>query len=246
MNKDLPTGKVRYSRSATEAHILFVRKKDGSLRLCVDYRALNQLTTPSKYLLPLISELLDKTKGGKWFTRLNLKNRYNLIRIAHGHEGKTAFHTKKGLFEYTVMPFGLINAPTTFQEMMDTVFKDMEECIWYLDNILIYRGETDAEHQRLVEQVLQRCIQHVLAINLSKSKFYVKETIFLGHIINESQIQIDSTKLETMSKWSLRTKKKAVQAFHGFANYYRRYIENYTGEARPLIDLTKHVPFSWR
>jgi len=115
LKKELPTSKVRYSRSATGAPILFVRKKDGSLRLCVDYRALNRLTIPNKYPLPLISELLDKTRGGKWFTRLDLKNGYNLIRIAPGHEWKTAFCTKKGLFEYTVMPFGLTNAPGTFQ-----------------------------------------------------------------------------------------------------------------------------------
>jgi len=143
------------------------------------------------------------------------------------------------------MPFGLTNAPATFQEMMDVVFKDMEGCIWYLDDILTYGGETEAEHQRLVEQVLQRCVQHGLAVNLSKSEFHVKETIFLVHIINGSQIQMDPTKLETMSKWPVPTKKKEVQAFLGFANYYRRFIENYSGKARPLIDLTKDVTFSW-
>src|SRR5205807_1542072 len=130
-----PTGKVRRYRSAAAAPILFVRKKDGSLRLCIDYRALNRLTIPNKYPLPLISELLDKTSGGKWFTKLDLKNGYNLIRIAAGDEWKTAFRTKQGLFEYTVMPFGLTNAPASFQEMIDTVFKHMEGCIWYLDNI---------------------------------------------------------------------------------------------------------------
>jgi len=117
------------------------------LRLCVDYRALNHLTIPNKYPLPLISELLDKTRGGKWFTRLDLKNGYNLIRIAVGDELKTAFRTKKGLFEYTVMPFGLTNVPATFQEMMDTIFKDMKGCIWYLEDILIYRGDSEEEHQ---------------------------------------------------------------------------------------------------
>jgi len=146
LREKLPTGKVRRSRSAAGAPILFVKKKDRSLRLCFDYRALNRLTIPNKYPLPLISELLDKTRGGKWFTRLDLKNGYNLIRIAVGDEWKTAFHTKKGLFEYTVMPFGLTNAPATFQEMMDTIFKDMEGCIWYLDDILIYGGDSEEEH----------------------------------------------------------------------------------------------------
>jgi len=243
--ENLPTSKVRRSRSAAGAPILFVKKKDGSLRLCVDYRALNRLTIPNKYPLPLISELLDKTRGGKWFTRLDLKNGYKFIRIAVGDEWKTAFRTKKGLFEYTVMPFGLTNAPATFQEMIDTIFKDMEGCIWYLDDFLIYGGDSEEEHQQLVEQVLQQCIKHSLAVNLTKSEFHVQETLFLGHMINGQQVQMDPTKLEAMSKWPTPTKKKEVQAFLGFANYYRRFITNYSGKARPLIDLTRNVPFSW-
>jgi len=245
LRENLPTGKVRRSRSAAGAPILFVKKKDGSLRLCVDYRALNRLTIPNKYPLPLISNLLDKTRRGKWFTRLDLKNGYNLIQIAVGDEWKTAFRTKKGLFEYTVMPFGLTNAPATFQEMMNTIFKDMEGCIWYLNDILTYGGDSEEEHQQLVEQVLQQCIKHSLAVNLTKSEFHVQETLFLAHIINGQQVQMDPTKLEAMSKWPTPTKKKEVQAFLGFANYYRRFIANYSGKARPLIDLTRDVPFSW-
>jgi len=188
LQSETPTRKVRRSRYATGAPILFVCQKDGSLRICVDYQALNRLTIPNKYPLPLISELLDKTKGSKWFTRLDLKNRYNLIRIAVGEEWKTAFRTKKGLFEYTVMPFGLTNAPASFQEMMDTIFKDTVGCIWYLDDILIFGGNTEAEHQALVEQILQLCINHGLAVNLPKSEFYVQQTLFLGHIINGKQV----------------------------------------------------------
>ena len=135
LDENLPTGRVHRSGSATGAPILFVRKKDGSLRLVVDYRALNRLTIPNKYPLPLISELLDKTRGGEWFPRLDLKNGFNLIRVAAGHEWKTAFRTKKGLFEYTVMPFGLTNAPATFQEMMDTIFKDEEGCVIKVGNL---------------------------------------------------------------------------------------------------------------
>ena len=127
---------------------------------------MNRLTIPNKYPLPLISELLDKTKGDKWFTKLDLKNGYNLIRIASGHEWKTAFRKRTELFEYTVMPFGLTNAPATFQEMMDRIFKDIEGCLWYLDDILIYGGDTEEEHQKIVDQVLQLCIDHFLAGNL--------------------------------------------------------------------------------
>ena len=143
------------------------------------------------------------------------------------------------------MPFGLTNAPASFQEMMDTIFKDMEGCIWDLDAILIYGGDTEAEHQAIVEKVLQQCVEHGLAVNLLKSKFHVQETIFLGHVINGQEVKMDPSKLETMSKWPIPTKKKEVLAFLGFANYYRRFIINYSAKARPLIDLTKYVPFTW-
>ena len=245
LDENLPTGKVRRSRSVTGAPILFVRKKDGSLRLVVNYRALNCLTIPNQYPLPLISELLDKTRGGKWFTRLDLKNGSNLIRVAAGHEWTIAFRTKKGLFEYTVMPFGLTNAPATFQEMMDTIFKHEEGCVWYMDDILIHGGTTQAEHQAFVEMVLQLCVNHELAVNLTKSEFHVHQTIFIGHIVNGSQVPMDPAKLETISKWPVPTKKKEVQAFLSFANYYRRFIENYSAMARPLIDLTEDIPLSW-
>ena len=174
-----------------------------------------------------------------------MKNGYNLISIAAGDEWKTALRTKQGLFEYTVMPFGLTNAPASFQEMMDTILKDMEGCIWYLNDILIYGGYTKAEHQAIVEKVLQQCVEHRLAVNLLKSEFHVQETIFLGHVINGQEVKMDPLKLETMSKWPIPTKKKEVQAFLGFANYYRRFIVNYSAKARPLIDLTKDVPFTW-
>ena len=175
---------------------------------------------------------------------MDLKNEYNLIRIAAGDKWKTALCTKQGLFEYAVMPFGLTNAPALFQEMMDTIFKDMEGYIWYLNDILIYGGDTKAEHQAIVEKVLQQCVEHGLAVNLLKSKFYVKETIFLGNVINSQEVKMDPSKLEIMSKWLIPTKKKEVQAFLGFANYYRRFIVNYSAKARPLIDLTKDVPFT--
>ena len=125
------------------------------MRLVIDYRTLNPLTISNEYPLPPISELLDKTQGGKWFTRLDLKNGFNLIRVAAGHEWKTDFRTKKGLFEYTVMPFGLTNTPATIQEMMDTICKDEDTCVWYMNNILICGGTTEAEHQAFVEKILQ-------------------------------------------------------------------------------------------
>ena len=114
-----------------------------------------------------------------------------------------------------------------------------------MGDILIYRGQTEAEQQACVEKILQQSVNHKLAVDLTKSEFHVHETISLGHIVNGSQVQMDSDKLETMSKWPVPTETTEVQAFLGFANYYRRCIENYSAKARPLIDLTKDVPFSW-
>jgi len=245
LQSEVPTGKVRHSHSPTGAPIFFVHKKDGTVRICVDCRALNRLTIPNKYPLPLISKLLDKTKGGKLFTRLDLKNAYNLLRIAVGDKWKTAFMTKKGFFEYTIMPFGLINTFASFQEMTDTIFKDVEAYVWYLDDILIFGEKTEKEHQALVKKVLEKCVKHGLAVNLPKSKFHVKQTLFLGHIINGQQVQIDLAKLEVITKWPVPTKKKEVQVFLGFANYYQWFIVNYSSKARPLIELTRDVPFSW-
>ena len=245
LDKNLTTGKVCRSRSATGAPILFIRKKDGSLWLVVDFRGLNRVIILNKYPLPLISELLDTTRGGNWFTRLDLKNGFNLIRIAAGYEWKTGLRTKKGLFEYIVLLFGLPNAAATFQEMMDIICEDHEGCVWYMYDILISGGQTETEHQACVEKILQQCVNHGLAVNLTKSEFHVHEIIFLGHIVNGSQVQMDPAKLETIFKWPVPTKKKEVQAFSGFANYYRRFMENYSAKARPLIDLTKDVPSSW-
>ena len=226
LQENIPTGKVRHCRYAATAPILFVRKKDESLRLCVDYRALNRLTILNTYPLPLISELLHKTRGGKWFTRLYQKNWYNLIMIAAGDEWKTAFRTKQGLFEYALISFALTNAPASFQEMIDSIFKDMEGCIWYLDDMLICGGITDTEHQAIVEKVLLQCNEHRLVVNLLKSELHVRETIFLAHVINGQEVKMDPSKLETMSKWAIPTKKNEVQAFLGFSNYHHQFIIN--------------------
>ena len=193
---------------------------DIFFRLCVAYRALNCLTISKKYLLPLIHELLDKTRGGKCLARLDLKNGYNLIRITIGDEWKTTFRTMERLFEDAVMPFSLTTACVLFQEMMDTIFKDMEGYICNLDDIIIYPGNTKAEHQVIVEEVLQQCVEHGLAASLLKSEFHVPETIFLSHVSNSQEAKIDPWKLKTMTKLPILIKKKEVQGFFVFATYY--------------------------
>ena len=162
-----------------------------------------------------------------------------------GEEWKTAFRMEKGLFEYTVMPFGLTNAPAIFQEMMDEIFKDIEGVLWYLDDILIHGGHTEAEHQLIVEQVLQKLLDHNLAVNLEKSAFHEQEIEFLGYMINGAEIKMQQHKVDVIQDWPASSKKKQVQAFLGFANYYRRFIQNYSARVKPLTELTKDVPFSW-
>ena len=220
LRENLPTRKIQRSRSQASSPILFIRKANGSLCLCVDYRGLNNLTIPNKYPLLRIDELLEKTHGSKFFTKLDLKNGSYLIRIAQEEEWKTAFRTENGLFEYTVMPFRLTNAPASFQEMMDEIFDGLDGVIWYLDDILIYRGSTEEEHQKIVEQVLKRCLDHSLAVNLEKSEFHKPKVDFRGHVVNGSEISMQAQKIDAILEWQTPTKKKEVQAFLGFANYY--------------------------
>ena len=142
------------------------------------------------------------------------------------------------------MPFGLTNLTASFQEMTDAMVKDMEECIWYLNDILICGGDAEAEHQVIVEEVLQQCVDHRLKYNLLKSGLHVKGTILFGHVIKGQEVKMDSSKLKTISKWPILTTRKEAHAFLGFANYYRQFIVNYSAEASPLINLTKDVPFT--
>jgi len=155
LDEMLAQGKIRHSQSPAGAPILFVPKPDGRLRLCVDNRQLNKLTILDKYPLPLMSELRDRVAGAKIFTKLDLKDGYHLIRIKKGDEWKTAFRTRYGQYEYKVMPFGLVNAPATFQRMMNKILREFldQEVVVYLDDILIY-SKTHAEHVAMVKKVL--------------------------------------------------------------------------------------------
>lgn len=216
------------------------------MRLCVDYRGINQLVEPNRYPIPLMDELREKTTGSTWFTRLDLKNGYYLIRINEGDEWKTTFKTKLGLYEYTVMPFGLANAPASFQAMMDKVLQGLDDIeVHFLDDILIHTKGDIQDHYSAVEKVLKRLINHNLAINLTKSEFHVKETTFLGFVVNGLTTKMNPDKFDIIRYWPTPQNKCQTQAFLGFANYYRRFICNYSKLARPLTHLTANIPFSW-
>lgn len=198
----LAKGWIRPSTSSAGAPVIFVPKKGGKLRLCVDYRGLNRITKKDRTPLPLISEILDRLSGTKYYTKLDLKDAYHRLRIRGGDEWKTAFRTRYGLFEYLVLPFGLSNAPSTFQAYINYALKGLLDdiCIVYLDDILIYSDSLE-QHRRHVRAVLERLQQHELFANLGKCEFEVQEVSFLGFVINNQGIHIERDRVEAVASW---------------------------------------------
>src|SRR6266550_2361128 len=252
LDKQLETGKIRASKSPASLSILFVPKADGMLRLCVDYRGLNKITVKDRTPLPLMSELRERVRKAKIFTKLDLRHGYNLIRIADGDEWKTTFRTKYGLFEYLVMPFGLCNAPASFQAMINEVIRELldEGVIVYIDDILIY-SVTEEEHITLVQRVLGKLKKAHLCVALDKCRFHVSEVDYLGYVISDKGISMSQEKVRAVKAWNppdpkATTAVKWAQEFLGFANFYRRFIEGFSKIAKPLSDLTKKdQKFEW-
>ncbi|KAM0789314.1 hypothetical protein ACM66B_000152 [Microbotryomycetes sp. NB124-2] len=236
----LAKGYIRPSTSPAAAPILFVKKKDGSLRLYVDYRRLNQITIKNRYPLPLIDSLLDQLAPAKIFTKIDLRSAYNLVRVAEGHEWKTAFRTRHGLFEYLVMPFGLTNAPSVFQRVINDVLRQEIDnfCVAYLDDILIYSQDEVSPIQH-VRTVLQRLQDAGLYGNAAKYEFHLPQTEYLGFIVGKNGISMAQNKVGTVLKWPQSANIKAVQSFLGFAKLYRRSIKNYLAITKPLTALTQ-------
>ncbi|KAH0602480.1 uncharacterized protein H6S33_008819, partial [Morchella sextelata] len=244
---NLQKGFIQASSSPAGAPVLFVKKADGTLRLCVDYRGLNELTVKNRYPLPLIRETLDRLSKAKWYTKLDLRQGYNQIRMAEGEEWKTAFRTRYGHFEYTVMPFGLTNTPATFQHFINDCVRDYLDmfCTAYLDDILIY-SDTFEEHQVHVEKVLEALQRNGVLLKPEKCEFHTQSTTYLGLIIEPNGIKMDPKKVETVKNWTVPKTVKDVQAFLGFANFYRRFIRGFSEMASPLTRLTrKDISFGW-
>jgi hypothetical protein len=249
LEEALQKGWIRHSTSPAGAPILFVPKKDGTLRLCVDYRGLNSVTIKDRCPLPLIGETLDRLSGARYYTTLDLKDAYHRLRIKAGDEWKTAFRTRYGHFEYLVMPFGLTNAPASFQAYINKSLSAHLDhiCVVYLDDILIYTHSTDlAIHWRAVCAVLSSLRQADLYVNLKKCTFASKEVHFLGFIVTRRGIRADPARVDTITQWPVPTSIKELQSFLGFANFYRRFIANYAAETAPLTDLLKgNQYFQW-
>jgi Reverse transcriptase (RNA-dependent DNA polymerase)/RNase H-like domain found in reverse transcriptase/Integrase zinc binding domain/Chromo (CHRromatin Organisation MOdifier) domain len=245
-----PRGYIQKSISSAGYPILFVPKKNGKLRLCVDYRHLNSITIPDRTPLPLISETLDRIQGSQWFTVLDIISAYYRLRIKEGDEWKTAFRTRKGSYEWLVMPMGLTNAPASWQRFINhilTPYLDKDEgVVVYLDDVLIYT-KTLEKHKKIVKAILDIFEQNELYVDIEKSQFHRHEVAFLGHIIGTNGIKMDPSKIEAVKNWPTPTNLKQVQAFNGFCNYYRRFIQGYAGIATPLYELTKkNKKFEWK
>jgi hypothetical protein len=232
----LETGKIRWSKSPAGSPMLFVPKAYGrGLRLCVDYRGLHKITVANWYPLPIMSELQDRVRGARIFTKMDLKNGYHLIRVKNGDEWKTAFRCRYGLYEFMVMPFGLTNAPATFQDMIHHILKDLldEGVVVYIDNVLIY-AKKEEKHDLLVKEVLKRLAENDLVISLEKCIWSSERVDFLGYVITPDSMEMPEDKIEAIKEWQAPKSLRDVQSFLGFANFYRRFIKDFSRVFQPL------------
>jgi Reverse transcriptase (RNA-dependent DNA polymerase) len=238
LDEHLKKGWISPSKSPAGAPIIFVPKKDGSLRLCVDYRGLNKVTRKNRYPLPLISEIINRVAGAAIFTKLDLRDAFNRIRIKEGHEWKTAFRTRYGLYEYNVMPFGLTNAPATFQAYVNHALEGLVDlcCVVFVDDILIYSAREE-DHERDVCRVLERLQQYSLYAKLSKCEFHTKSVEFLGYVLSTNGVSMEKSRIEAIQGWPTPKNHKDVQVFLGTTNFYRRFIHHYSSIAKGLTDL---------
>ncbi|GKA19127.1 reverse transcriptase domain-containing protein, partial [Tanacetum coccineum] len=240
-------GFIRPSHSPWGAPVLFVKKKDGALRMCIDYRELNKLTIKNRYPLPRIDDLFDQLQGACCFSKIDLRSGYHQLRVREEDIPKTAFRTRYGHFEFTVMPFGLTNAPAVFMDLMNRVCKPYLDkfVIVFIDDILIY-SKSEEEHETHLKTILDLLKEEKLYAKFSKCEFWLKEVQFLGHVVNRNGIHVDPSKVESVKNWKTPESPTEIRSFLGLAGYYRRFIENFSKIAKPLTLLTqKNKAYVW-
>lgn len=236
----LEAGIIRESKSPFSSPIVVVRKRNGSIRLCIDYRKLNLQTIKDAYALPNLEESFSALTGSKWFTVLDLKSGYYQIEMAEEDKAKTAFVTPLGFWEWNRMPQGITNAPSTFQRLMERCMGDLnlKEVLVFLDDIIIFSATLE-EHEERLMRVLSRLKQFGLKLSPEKCKFFQSSVHYLGHVVSEKGVETDPEKIEALKSWPVPCNLKELRSFLGFAGYYRRFIKDYAVVVKPLNDLTR-------
>ncbi|GBC05841.1 hypothetical protein RclHR1_06470004 [Rhizophagus clarus] len=238
---------IRPSTSEWASPVILVPKKNGKLRFCVDYRQLNKVTKKDNYPLPRTDEIFDSLGKAQWFTSLDLASGYWQVEMKEEDKSKTAFITRNGMYEFNVMPFGLCNAPGTFQRCMDNILKDMlwKNTMVYLDDVNIY-SKTFEEHLQHLEEVLKRVEKAGLKINPEKCHFCTQSLQFLGHIVTNKGILPDPSKVDAIKNYPVPKNLTQLRAFLGLASYYRRFIKDFSKISTPLyMLLKKDIPYEW-
>ncbi|KAL8092988.1 hypothetical protein AgCh_035026 [Apium graveolens] len=224
----LDKGVIRPSTSPRGAPVLFVKKKDGSIRLCIDYRELNKMKIKNRYPLPRIDDLFNQLKEAKCFSKIDLRSGYHQLKIKADDIPKTAFRTRYGHYEFLVMPFGLTNAPAAFMDMMNQVFKKYFDkfVVVFIDDILIY-SKPEEENMQHLWITLEIHRQEKLYAKFSKCEFWLKEVQFLGHVIGSEGVKVDPAKIEAIMSWERPKTPTKVRSFLGLAGYYRRFVKDF-------------------
>ena len=243
----LSKGFIRPSISPCGAPVLFVKKKDGSLWLFIDYRQLNRVTIRNQYPLPRIDELFDQLQGSRVYSKIDLRLGYHRLRVQESDIPKTAFRTRFGHYEFLVMPFGLTNALAASMDLMNRVFQPyLDRFIKvFIDDILVYSGSSK-EHSEHLRIVLQTLREQQLYAKLSKCQFWLDRVAFLGHVISVEGVSVDPQKIEAVVNWKPPNNVSEVRSFLGLAVYYRKFVEGFSKIAAPLTKLTrKDVKYDW-
>jgi hypothetical protein len=238
---------IRPSVSPWGAPVLFVKKKDRTLRLCIDYRQLNKMTVKNKYPLPRINDLFDQVGGAKIFSKLDLRSGYHQVRIKDEDISKTTFRMRYGHYKFVVIPFGLTNVPATFMCLMNNIFSQYLDkfVLVFIDDILVY-SKTEEEHEENLRIVLQTLRKHKLYAKFNKCDFYQKKIQYLGHVISEEGIAVDPEKIRAIMEWSIPKDVADIRSFMGITGYYRRFIEGFSKIAYPITSLQKKgTKFNW-
>ena len=242
----LKLGIIEPSKSSWASPVVLVTKKDGSLRLCVDYRRVNDHTLKDSYPLPRIDDSIDALRGSKWFSTLDLASGYWQVPMNPKDIDKTAFMTPFGLFQFKVMPFGMANAPATFERMIERVLAGLhwEICLIYLDYVIVF-GRTFDAHMVPLHQVLSRIKQAKLKLSPTKCKLFRHEVEYLGHVVSSEGVSTDPRKIQAITDWPTPRTAKEVQSFVGLCSYYRRFVKGFANVARPLHQIVNADEFRW-